>query len=97
MLLLLLPLPVAVRMPAVVLRWWANIMLAGMKSSYRHASLEGRKAERTRPVPLRTGFPVPLLSEGVGGGGGEALEGVREGVDAAVCGVGGYCHRIGRW
>ena len=26
------------------------------------ASSEGLKAERMRPVPFRTGFPVPLLS-----------------------------------
>ena len=27
-----------------------------------HASSEGRKAERMRPVPFWTGFPVPLLA-----------------------------------
>lgn len=38
------------------------------------------------------GVPGAFVGEGVGGCGGEALEGVREGVDAAVCGVGGYRH-----
>ena len=37
-------------------------MLAGMKNSYMQASSEGRKAERSRPVPFWTGLPVPLLS-----------------------------------
>lgn len=36
-----------------------------------------------------------FVVEGLGGGGSEALESVREGVDAAVCGVGGYRHRLG--
>ena len=38
------------------------------------------------------GVSGALVVEGVGGGGREALEGVREGIDAAVWRVGWDCH-----
>lgn len=50
-------------------------------------------ADEAGAVP--DGVARAFVVEGVGGGGGGALEGVREGVDAAVCGVGGYRHRLG--
>ena len=47
-------------------------------------------ADEAGAVP--DGVSGALVVEGVFGGGREALEGVREGVDAAVCCVGWSCH-----